>query len=62
VVDAAIAQGKWASLVFHGLENDDGAVAYSVGKDIWVAPAGPVMKYILQRDRTAISNYVEATA
>ncbi|GEM_PF-4906808 len=59
VVDAAIAQGKWANLVFHGYENDDGAVAYSVGKDIWVAPAGEVAKYIHQRDRTVISNYVE---
>ena len=59
VVDAAIAQGKWANLVFHGLNNDDGAVAYTVGKDIWVAPAGEVSKYALLRDRTIISNYVE---
>jgi len=61
VVDDAIAQGKWANLAFHGLNNDDGAVAYSVGKDMWVAPAGTVTKYILLRDRTVISNYVEST-
>ncbi len=61
IVDDAIAQGKWANLVFHGLNNDDGAVAYSVGKDIWVARGGVVGKYVLQRDRTVISNYVETT-
>ena len=60
VVDAAITEGKWANLVFHGLNNDDGAVAYAVGKDIWVATSGSVTKYILQRDRTVISNYVES--
>ena len=62
VVDDAIAQGKWANLVFHGVSDDDGAVAYSVGKDIWVAPIGTVVKYILQRDRTVISNYVETAS
>ncbi len=59
VVDAAIAQGKWANLVFHGYNNDDGAVAYCVGKDIWVSPIGTVAKYIQQRDRVVISNYLE---
>jgi regulation of enolase protein 1 (concanavalin A-like superfamily) len=59
VVDAAIAQGKWANLVFHGYNNDDGAVAYCVGKDIWVSPIGTVAKYIQQRDRMVISNYLE---
>ncbi|MCO5050837.1 MAG: YDG domain-containing protein [Verrucomicrobiae bacterium] len=59
VVDAAIAQGKWANLVFHGYDNDDGAVAYSVGKDIWVSSIGAVTKYIYQRDRTVISDYQE---
>ncbi len=61
VVDAAISQGKWANLVFHGLDNDNGAVAYTEGKEIWVAPAGEVFKYILLRDRTIISNYVETS-
>jgi hypothetical protein len=59
VVDEAIVAGKWANLVFHGFDNDDGAVAYAVGKDIWVDTIGAVTKYIHQRDRTVISNYVE---
>jgi hypothetical protein len=59
VVDAAIAQGKWFVMVLHDVNNDDGAIAYSVGKDIWVAPVGSVVKYILQRDRTVITNYTE---
>jgi len=59
VVDAAIAQGKWFNLVLHGLTNDDGAIAYSATKDIWVAPIGSVIKYIQQRDRTVITNYTE---
>jgi len=61
IVDDAMAQGKWANLVFHAFSNDDGAVAYSVGKDIWVATGGAVTKYILQRDRTVITNYTETT-
>jgi hypothetical protein len=60
VVDAAIAQGKWFNLVLHTTNNDNGAIAYSVGKDIWFAPGGTVTKYILQRDRTVITNYVQA--
>jgi hypothetical protein len=59
IVDAAVAQGKWFNLVLHTLCNDDGAIAYSVGKDLWVGTAGSVTKYILQRDRTVITNYVE---
>jgi hypothetical protein len=59
-VDAAISQGKWVNLVFHQFNNDDGAVAYAVGKDIWVGTGGDVTRYIMQRDRTVISNYVQA--
>ena len=62
VVNAAITQGKWANLVFHTMNNDDGAVAYAVGKDIWVGTGGDVTRYILQRDRTIISNYVQTAA
>jgi hypothetical protein len=57
VVDAAIAQGKWFNLVLHALDNDDGAIVYSVGRNIWVAPGGTVAKYIYQRDRVVITNY-----
>jgi len=59
VVDDAIAQGKWFNFVLHTVEDDDGAIDYSMGKDIWVAPIGSVVKYILQRDRTVITNYVQ---
>ena len=62
VVDAAIAQGKWANLVFHTMNNDDGAVAYAVGKDIWVGTGGDVTRYILQRDRTIITNYSQTAS
>lgn len=57
IVDAAEAQGKWANLVLHAYTNDDGAIAYSAHKDLWVAPIGEVIKYILQRDRTRITAY-----
>jgi regulation of enolase protein 1 (concanavalin A-like superfamily) len=57
VVDAAITQGKWANLVFHSTDNDDGAISYAVGKDIWVDRADRVSKYVHQRDRTIITNY-----
>ena len=62
VVDAAIAQGKWANLVFHTMNNDDGAVAYAVGKDIWVGTGGDVTRYILQRDRTILTNYSQTSS
>jgi hypothetical protein len=61
VVDAAVNQGKWFNLVLHTVNNDNGAIVYSLGKDIWLATGGAVTKYILQRDRTVISNYVETT-
>lgn len=60
LVDAAIAQRKWFNLVLHELTNEDGAIAYSVGKDLWVETMGGVTKYIMQRDRTVITNYAEA--
>ncbi|MGC3956804.1 MAG: hypothetical protein QM813_02220 [Verrucomicrobiota bacterium] len=61
LVDAAIAQGKWFNMVLHELSNDDGAIAYSVGKDIWVDTLGRVAKYIQLRERTVITNYIEST-
>src|SRR5690625_4358990 len=60
IVDAAEAEGKWANLVLHGYTNDDGAIGYATTKDVWTAPIGTVVKYILQRDRTVISNYAQA--
>ncbi|MGC3956805.1 MAG: MBG domain-containing protein [Verrucomicrobiota bacterium] len=60
LVDAAIAQGKWFNLVLHEYNDEDGAIAYSVGKDIWVETLGSVTKYIVQRDRAVITNYVES--
>ena len=61
VVDAAELQGKWFNLVLHNYTNDDGAIDYAATKDIWVAPMGTVTKYILQRDRTVITNYSETS-
>ncbi|MCX5885744.1 MAG: thrombospondin type 3 repeat-containing protein [Proteobacteria bacterium] len=57
VVDMAEQQGKWANLVFHTSCNDDGAINYAAKRDIWVAPIGTVVKYILQRDRFILNNY-----
>jgi hypothetical protein len=57
LVDGAIAQRKWFNLVLHAFNNDDGAIAYGAGKDLWVRPVGDVVKYIVQRDRTIITNY-----
>ena len=57
VVDAAIAQGKWFNMVLNVTNNDNGAIAYAVGKDIWVGSGAAVGKYILQRDRLIITNY-----
>jgi regulation of enolase protein 1 (concanavalin A-like superfamily) len=59
LVDAAAAQGKWCNLVLHNLTNDDGAITHAAGQDVWVAPLGSVVKYIHQRDRTVITNYIE---
>lgn len=59
LVDAAIVQGKWFNLVLHEFNDEDGAIAYSVGKDIWVETMGGVSKYIMLRDRTVITNYAE---
>ena len=61
-VDAAIAQGKWFNMVLHSVNDDDGAIVYSVGKDLWMAPVGSVGKYIVQRERTVITNYVASSS
>jgi trimeric autotransporter adhesin len=58
VVDDAVAQKKWFNMVLHDYTNDDGAIAYSASKDIWVAPIGTVVKYIFQRERFVLSNFV----
>lgn len=60
MVDLAEAQGKWFNLVLHTMTNDDDAIPYSNSKDLWVAPLGPVVKYLQLRDRTIFTNYVEA--
>ena len=57
VVDAAVAQGKWFNLVLHATNNDNGAIVYATGKNLWFAPGGTVTKYIYQRDRFVVANY-----
>jgi Beta xylosidase C-terminal Concanavalin A-like domain/Secretion system C-terminal sorting domain len=59
VVDSAVLLKKWFNLVLHNLTNDDGAISYAGTKDIWVAPIGTVIKYILQRDRFIMNGYSE---
>lgn len=59
LVDAAVSQGKWFNLVLHSMNDDDDAIAYSVGKDLWVAPIGSVVRYIHLRERTVFTNYLE---
>ena len=61
VVDAAVAQGKWFNMVLHTTNNDNGAIVYSLGKNIWFATGGAVTKYIYQRDRVVITNYLQTT-
>jgi hypothetical protein len=61
VVDTAVILNKWFNLVLHGYTNDDGAITYSRSKDIWVAPIGDVIKYILQRDRFILTDYSESS-
>ncbi|MDP2890240.1 MAG: hypothetical protein Q8P34_14900 [Bacteroidota bacterium] len=61
IVDAAIIQHKWFNLVLHTVTNDDGAIDYAHSKNIWVAPIGTVIKYILQRDRLILTNFNENT-
>ena len=62
IADAAEAEGKWANLVLHGFTNDDGAIAYAKTRDLWVAPIGDVVKYILQRDRTIVDNFNQSAS
>ena len=59
-VDAAITNGQWFVMVLHSTNNDNGAIVYAVGKDLWMAPGGTVTKYIMQRDRTVVTNYQES--
>ena len=61
VVDMAELQGKWAILVFHDFCNDNGAINHAASKDVWVAPIGTVVKYILQRDRFILTNFNEVS-
>ena len=63
VVDTAIMQKKWFNLVQH----EDNAtlpldVAYAATKNIWVAPIGTVIKYIVQRDRVILTDFIESSA
>jgi hypothetical protein len=62
LVDSAVLKNKWFNLVLHNLTNDDGAINYSRSKNIWVAPIGTVIKYILQRERFIFGEYSESSA
>lgn len=55
LLDEAERYGKWAILVFHRDCQDGGAISYARHKDLWVAPIGEIIKYILQRQRLRIS-------
>lgn len=55
LVIAAEEQGKWLNLVFHRWCPDDGAIEFATSRDLWIAPVGDVVKYILKRDGLVIS-------
>ncbi len=59
-VDLAEAVGKWAIFVFHSTCADDGAIAYSASRDVWVAPVGTVVKYIRERQRFVLGPVTES--
>jgi gliding motility-associated-like protein len=63
VVDTAIMQKKWFNLVQH-VDNETLPVdiAYAATQNIWVANIGTVVKYILQRDRVILTDYLETPA
>lgn len=61
ILDQAENTGKWAILVFHGNCIDNGAIYYARNKDLWVAPIGTIVKYILQRNRIKVSNFTETS-
>ncbi|MBK7711883.1 MAG: T9SS type A sorting domain-containing protein [Bacteroidales bacterium] len=61
LVDSAVSHHKWFNLVLHNMTNDDGAITYAKSKNIWVAPIGTIIKYIIQRDGVILSNYSEAS-
>ncbi len=62
VVDLAISQKKWFNLVLHSQSNDDGATNYAASKSIWVTSIGNVIKYILQRERLIMTDYVQSSS
>lgn len=59
VLDQAEKEGKWAILVFHQNCKDNGAISYAREKDLWVVPIGRIIKYIVQRDNSQISNIIK---
>ncbi len=61
LVDEAISQKKWLITCLHDELLDDGAIDYSVSRNIWVTSIGRVIKYILQRDRYILNNYIEGS-
>lgn len=54
LVDKAELEGRWANFVFHEVCDDGGAIEHAATRDVWVAPIGTVIKYILQRDRLVV--------
>ncbi|MDP3026579.1 MAG: MopE-related protein [Nanoarchaeota archaeon] len=56
IADLAESQGKWVNYVFHNSCSDDGAINYLKTKSLWVAPIGDVVKYIKERQSSAVLN------
>ncbi len=52
-------EGKWAILVFHYTCNLFNVIDFAATRDVWVAPVGTVIKYILQRNSLYISDCQE---
>ena len=60
LVDSAVAQSKWFNLVLHSqtsLEAIDAINHAASLSNVWTAPIGSVVKYIMQRDRFILTNY-----
>ena len=54
VADMAESEGKWVNYVFHNSCEDDGVIASLPARNLWVAPVGTVVKYIIERQNTQI--------
>ena len=59
VIDAAVTQKKWFNMVVHQIYDAFSTdITYASTKNIWVERISTVVKYILQRDRFILTDYI----